>query len=223
MTAITGRLRPSARRILLWRHGQTAWNAQNRFQGHADIELDDVGRAQAARAASMLQQLKPDRIVTSDLRRARQTADALASLVGAEVTVDARLRETSYSSWEGMTAAEIDERYPGARDAWRAGGEARPGGDGELRAEVGARVAEALREHVAELAAGELLVVASHGGAVSSGIQTMLGVPPRYWPLVTGLGNCHWSVLEERPGGQGWVLEEHNASSLPEEIVGDEA
>jgi probable phosphoglycerate mutase len=222
VTAVTGRPRPSARRILLWRHGQTSWNAQSRFQGHADIELDDVGRAQAARAAKMLRRLRPDRIVASDLKRARATAEALASLTGADVAVDARLRETSYSRWEGLTAAEIDERWPGARDAWRAGGDARPGGDGELRAEVGARVAEALAEHVADLPPGSLLVAASHGGAVSSGIQTMLGVPPRFWPLVTGLGNCHWSLLEERPRG-GWVLEEHNASSLPEPIVGDEA
>jgi probable phosphoglycerate mutase len=222
VTAVTGRLRPSARRILLWRHGQTSWNAQSRFQGHADIELDDVGRAQAARAAKMLRRLRPDRIVASDLKRARATAESRASLSGAEVMVDERLRETSYSSWEGLTAAEIDERWPGARDAWRAGGDARPGGDGELRVEVGARVAEALSEHVADLPPGALLVAASHGGAVSSGIQTMLGVPPQYWPLVTGLGNCHWSLLEERPHG-GWVLEEHNASSLPETIVGDEA
>lgn len=222
MTAVAGRPRSSGRRILLWRHGQTSWNLQNRFQGHADIELDDVGRAQAARAARMLRRLRPDRILSSDLCRAQDTAAALASLTGADVIVDPRLRETSYSAWEGMTAQEIDERWPGARDAWRAGGDARPGGDGELRVEVGARVAEALRHHVADLGPGQLLVAASHGGAVSSGIQTMLGVPPRYWPLVTGLGNCHWSLLEERPRG-GWVLEEHNASSLPEPIVGDEA
>lgn len=222
MTAVTGRLRPSARRILLWRHGQTSWNVQSRFQGHADIELDDVGKAQAARAARMLARLRPDRIVASDLQRAVDTASALAALTGAQVTRDPRLRETRFSTWEGMTAAEIDEKHPGARDAWRAGGAARPGGDGELRTEVGERVAQALREHVAGLPAGALLVATSHGGAVSSGIQTMLGVPHEYWPIVTGLGNCHWSVLEERPGG-GWVLEEHNASSLPEEIVGDEA
>lgn len=222
MTAVTGRLRPWARRILLWRHGQTSWNAEERFQGHEDIGLDDVGRAQAVRAARMLQRLRPDRIVSSDLCRAFDTASALASLVGLEVTTDPRLRETRYSSWEGMTAEQIDERFPGARDAWRAGGDARPGGDGELRAEVGERVAQALREHVASLPDGGLLVATSHGGAVSSGIQTMLGVPSRYWPVVTGLGNCHWSVLEERRGG-GWVLEEHNASSLPEQIVGDEA
>jgi glucosyl-3-phosphoglycerate phosphatase len=222
VTAVTGRPRPSARRILLWRHGQTSWNAQDRFQGHADIELDDVGRAQATRAAKLLGRLRPDRIVSSDLRRAHDTAKALASLTGLDVTCDPRLRETSYSTWEGMTAAEIDARYPGARDAWRAGGSVRPGGDGELRAEVGARVAEALVEHLVALPPGGLLVAASHGGAVSSGIQTLLGVPPQYWPLVSGLGNCHWSLLEERRGG-GWLLEEHNASSLPQRIVGDEA
>jgi glucosyl-3-phosphoglycerate phosphatase len=222
VTAVTGRPRPSARRILLLRHGQTSWNAQDRFQGHADIELDDVGRAQAARAAQLLKRLRPDRVVSSDLIRAHQTALALASLMGLQVTCDPRLRETSYSAWEGLTATEVDEQYPGVRDAWRAGGSARPGGDGELRTEVGARVAQALREHVATLPAGGLLVVASHGGAVSSGIQTMLGVPHEYWPVVSGLGNCHWSVLEERRDG-GWLLEEHNAGSLPERIVGDEA
>jgi probable phosphoglycerate mutase len=222
VTAVTGRPRPWARRILLWRQGLTAWNAADRFQGHADIELDDVGRAQVARAARLLRRLRPDRIVSSDLRRAQQTAGPLADLLGLEVTCDERLRETSYSSWEGMTAAEIDEQYPGARDAWRAGGSVRPGGNGELRVEVGARVAQALAEHAAALPPGALLVAASHGGAVSSGIQTLLGVPPQHWPLVSGLGNCHWSVLEERRGG-GWLLEEHNASSLPERIVGDEA
>jgi glucosyl-3-phosphoglycerate phosphatase len=222
VTAVTGRPRPSARRILLWRHGQTSWNAQDRFQGHTDIELDDVGRAQAARAAKLLQRLRPHRIVSSDLTRARETARALASLMDLKVTCDPRLRETSYSAWEGMTAAEIDERYPGARDAWRAGGSVRPGADGELRAEVGARVAEALREHVATLPPGALLLAASHGGAVSSGIQTLLGVPHELWPVISGLGNCHWSVLEERRDG-GWLLEEHNASSLPQRIVGDEA
>jgi probable phosphoglycerate mutase len=222
VTAVTGRPRPSARRILLWRHGQTGWNAEDRFQGHADIDLDDVGRAQVARAARLLARLRPARIVSSDLRRAHHTALALASLTGLEVTCDRRLRETSYSAWEGMTAAEIDERHPGARDAWRAGGTVRPGGDGELRTEVGARVAEALREHLAELPPGALVVAASHGGAVCSGIQTLLGVPPQYWPLVSGLGNCHWSLLEERRSG-GWVLQEHNAGSLPEPIVGDEA
>jgi broad specificity phosphatase PhoE len=128
VTAVTGRPRPSARRILLWRHGQTGWNAEDRFQGHADIDLDDVGRAQVARAARLLARLRPARIVSSDLRRAHHTALALASLTGLEVTCDRRLRETSYSAWEGMTAAEIDERHPGARDAWRAGARSAPAG-----------------------------------------------------------------------------------------------
>jgi probable phosphoglycerate mutase len=207
--------------VLLLRHGQTSWNAESRFQGQTDVELDDVGRAQASRAARLLARLRPDRLVSSDLRRARDTAEALADLTGLPLALDPRLRETYAGTWEGMTTAEIDAAHGPEREAWRSGREVRPGGDGELRFEVGHRVATAVREHVAELGVGQLLVAVSHGGAVSSGLQTLLGVPRTSWPVVSGLNNCHWSLLREH--GERWVLEEHNAGSLPHEVVGDEA
>ena len=210
------------RRLLLLRHGQTAWNAQSRFQGQTDIDLDDVGRAQAERAGELLARLRPDLLVSSDLRRATDTAAALARRTGLAVSVDSRLRETDAGQWQGLTAAEIDARFGDARAAWRAGSDAPAGATGERRSEVGARVAAALLEHGARLAKGGLLVAVTHGGAVSSGLHVLLGVPRERWPVLSGLSNCHWSILAER-GGQRWVLEEHNGGSLPEEVVGDES
>jgi probable phosphoglycerate mutase len=207
--------------VLLLRHGQTAWNAQDRFQGQTDVDLNEVGRRQASRAARLLASLRPHALVSSDLRRARDTAAALAALTGLEVVSHKRLRETYAGSWQGMTAAEIDATHPEQREAWRSGRDVRPGGDGELRWEVGERVAMAVREHAAVLEPGQLLVAVSHGGAASSGLQTLLGVPRETWPVVSGLNNCHWSLLREH--GERWVLEEHNAGSLPQEVVGDEA
>jgi glucosyl-3-phosphoglycerate phosphatase len=213
-------MRPPVRRVLLLRHGQTSWNAEDRFQGQTDVDLDDVGKRQASRAARLLASMRPQALVSSDLRRARDTAAALAKLTGLDVMTDARLRETYAGSWQGMTATEIDAAHGAQREAWRSGHDVRPGGDGELRYEVGDRVAAAVREHAARLEPGQLLVAVSHGGAVSSGLQTLLGVPRAAWPVVTGLSNCHWSSL--RQYGERWVLEEHNAGSLPQEVVGDE-
>ncbi len=210
------------RQVLLLRHGQTAWNREGRFQGQADIELDDVGRQQAERTAGELARLSPSAIVSSDLRRARDTALPLGQLTGQPVTTDARLREVYAGKWQGMLAADIERAFPELRAAWRSGEDVRPGGDGERRVEVGARVAEAVREHAAALPDDGLLVVVTHGGAIASGVQTLLGVPTRYWPIVSGVGNCRWTVLDVRRSG-GWLLEEHNAFSLPAEVVGDES
>ena len=214
-------MRPAVRRVLLLRHGQTSWNAEDRFQGQTDVDLDDVGRRQASRAARLLAALQPHALVSSDLRRARDTAAALATLTGLEAVTDPRLRETYAGAWQGMTASEIDAAHGAEREAWRSGHDVRPGGDGELRWEVGDRVAAAVRDHAARIVPGQLLVAVSHGGAVSSGLQTLLEVPRAAWPVVSGLNNCHWSLLREH--GERWVLEEHNAGSLPQAVVGDEA
>jgi len=96
----------------LWRHGQTTWNAEHRFQGQSDIPLDETGHAQAERAARLLAALRPDLIVSSDLSRAVSTAAPLARLAGLEVILDKDLRERSGGSWEGLTDTEIRERYP---------------------------------------------------------------------------------------------------------------
>ena len=100
------------RRLVLWRHGRTAWNELGRVQGQTDIPLDDLGREQAREAAARLASLNPCWIVSSDLSRATETADALAAITGLEVQLDPRLREMTFGIREGLTHAEAFEQHP---------------------------------------------------------------------------------------------------------------
>jgi glucosyl-3-phosphoglycerate phosphatase len=209
---------PRGRRVVLWRHGQTSWNVEGRFQGHADIPLTEVGLAQARAAAARLATLRPAAIVSSDLSRARSTAAELARFTGLDVTTDSRLRERSGGVWEGLTQDEIRARYPEEWAAWRPT-------DGEDDLVAGKRVAEAVLGAVESLGAGELLVVAGHGGSLRYGIGVLLDLDPTQWHRLGPLSNCAWSVLDETPKEwryQGWRLLEHNAGSLPEPALSDD-
>jgi probable phosphoglycerate mutase len=209
----------SARRVVVWRHGQTAWNAGYRFQGQLDIELDDVGRGQAARAARLLAALSPSAIIASDLARARATADALALVTGLPVSLDKRLREIDVGAWSGLTFDEVAARYPDEAAEWTDGGEGRRGG-GESLLEVGARAFAAVSEALAVLPDGGTLVVATHGASGRAIIASLLGLPTQVWRSLGSLANCSWSIVRETP--RGWRLAEHNAGTLPEPVVGDD-
>jgi probable phosphoglycerate mutase len=100
-----------SRRLLLVRHGQSVWNAEGRWQGHADPHLSPIGEEQAAAAAARLDGITA--VYTSDLLRARRTAEILALRFGLEAVVDARLRERRAGDWEGHTRIEIEARWPG--------------------------------------------------------------------------------------------------------------
>ena len=200
---------------MLWRHGQTVWNAERRFQGQSDIPLDEAGQAQAERAARLLAALRPDLIVSSDLSRAAQTAAPLSRLTGLEVTLDKDLRERSGGCWEGLTDTEIRTRYPVEHASWTPP-------DGEPSAVVAERVAGALLR-VAEAVSGHpgfatgLAVVVSHGAALRLGMSRLLGMPEELSGVLGPLSNCSWSVLGRRNGR--WRLVEHNAGTLPEPVV----
>jgi len=101
-------------RLIIWRHGQTASNVADRFQGHLDVDLDETGHAQAAAAAARLAEEHPDVIVSSDLRRAADTAVALSAVTGLPVHTDARLRERNYGVWQGMLGSDAASAYPEA-------------------------------------------------------------------------------------------------------------
>ena len=208
----------TARRVVLWRHGRTAWNAEGRFQGQSDVPLDELGQAQAAAAARRLAALRPDRLVASDLSRARRTADALAGLTGLPVGEDARLRETWAGRWEGLLTAEIRERHGAEYARWRWGSADMPAGGGETRTEVAARMTAVVEEVAATLPDRRLAVLVTHGGGARLAIALLLGLPPDRWGGVGGLGNAAWSVLELRDPG-GWTLLEHNAGTLPEPVT----
>jgi probable phosphoglycerate mutase len=181
-----------------------------------------VGVAQAERAARLLGSLEPAAIVSSDLARARATAETLATLVGLEVQVDERLRETYGGRWQGSTVAELTREDGDDYAAWRSGADV-PAGGGERRSEVAARVVPAIMDAVATVPPGGTVVVVTHGGSARAAIGTMLDLPLDRWAVVGGLANCCWSVLEEvGPDASWWRLVEHNAGSLPEPVMGDE-
>lgn len=211
------------RRIVLWRHGRTSWNAERRFQGQTDIALDDEGIAQAERAAGLLVHLQPDRIVSSDLSRALSTARALAALTGLEVNTDPRLRETYAGEWEGLHRPLLVERFGDAVSRWASDSHARPGG-GETRVEVADRMVAAIGEYLSELPVGGTLIVATHGGSARAAIGALLELPPDNWACLGVLSNCAWSILAENTSGYGpaWRLQEYNAGSLPTPALADD-
>ncbi|MFI1012914.1 histidine phosphatase family protein [Streptomyces sp. NPDC020965] len=209
----------TGRRIVLWRHGQTSWNLERRFQGTTDIALTESGVAQARRAARLLASLNPDAIVASDLKRAAATASELSELTGLPVSYDAALRETYAGVWQGLTHQEIIERYTDEYTAWKRGEPVRRGG-GELETEVADRAAPVVLRHVEKLPENGTLVVASHGGTIRTTIGRLLGLESTHWESLGGLTNCCWSVLGE--GARGWRLLEHNAGTLPEPVLGDD-
>ncbi len=146
---------------LLLRHGQTPLSAERRFAGRGDIPLTELGLEQAAAAAAALAGRGGiDLVLTSPLRRARQTAEAVTQQTGAPLAVDDDLAETDFGSWEGMTFAEVMARWPDELSAWMAGADAAPPG-GESFAVVAKRVDAALDRLLSEHQ-GETVVVVSH-------------------------------------------------------------
>ena len=159
--------------ILLARHGETDWNRENRFQGHADPPLNETGRAQAAELAAALANEPLAAVYSSPLRRAFETAQIVATPHGLEpVPVDA-LREVDVGSWQGLTRAEIEERFPEQFARWldyEQGWE-----DGESYDEMGQRVLAALLE-LAAAHAGERILAVSHGGPVRAAYAVADGI-----------------------------------------------
>ena len=210
----------SASRLVVWRHGRTAWNLGERFQGQTDIPLDDLGITQARAAAARLAALAPAAIVSSDLQRAAQTADELARLTGLDVTYDPDLREIDAGSWAGFTRTEFGERHPEIQARIDAGEDIRRGGDGETVAEVAERAEKAFHRAIDLVADGETVVAASHGLATRVGVSRLVGLPPEHWDAFGGLSNCSWVVCE--PGRRGWRIVEWNAGTLPEPVLSDD-
>lgn len=211
------------KRIVLWRHGRTEWNVLGRVQGQTDVPLDDEGRRQARVAAPRLADLKPARIISSDLDRARSTAQALVDLVDVELEIDPRLREVSFGEREGMTLKQAWSRWPEEmRGMFENTGLRIPGA--ETYEEAGERVATALRELADSLDDGETAVVVSHGASIRTGACAFVGLPAGYWQVFSGLSNCASVYLEERYAGPGrtWRIQEWNSWTPPEPVMSDD-
>jgi broad specificity phosphatase PhoE len=160
--------------LVVVRHGRTAWNRQGRFQGHGDPGLDALGRRQAAAVAEALARYGPLAVVSSDLRRARQTAAVIGRAAGVPVATDRRLREVALGCLEGLDRAEAARRCPRQLGRWLEAADARPAG-GETVAEAGRRAARAIGDHLARGAADETLVVVGHGLALQAALYCLAG------------------------------------------------
>ena len=212
------------RRLVMLRHGQTEFNAGSRMQGQLDTDLTDLGRAQAVAAAEVLAKRQPLAIVSSDLRRAYETAMSLGERCGIPVQVDTRLRETHLGDWQGLTHSEVDDVAPGARLAWRDDARWAPHG-GESRIDV----ADRSRPLVAELVAGEPewgadeperpVVLVAHGGMIAALTAALLDLPVDSWPVLGGMGNASWAQLSGHGAADAdldvlrWRLDVWNASA----------
>lgn len=208
--------------MLVVRHGQTVWNAEGRWQGWADIDLSDLGRAQAAHAALALPRVVAapvHRVVSSDLTRARDTARALADVLGHDVHVDDGWRERSVGDWSGLVTAEIEQGWPGALDCWREGKMTSPP-NGEVDTVFTARVVAALHRAIAATPPGALTLAVAHGGVIAALVLAVtaherLAAADLEYRRVDNLGG-YWFVDD------GLGLRRHESVSLiaPEEQGG---
>ncbi len=194
------------RRLVLLRHGRTADNASGRIQGQLDTPLDDVGRAQAVAVAPFLAALGPALLLSSDLSRARNTAEPLAAATGLGLRLDARLRELDLGGWQGLTGEQARERFPQEHADWVAGRDV-PRGGGESYAQAGARAVACLLEALDDVPASGSLVAVTHGGTAKGALCLLLDVDPAHWWRYQALDNTCSSVLVEHRNG--WRLEAH--------------
>lgn len=168
------------RLIFLARHGETSWNREGRWQGHTDIELNDAGRAQARALGELLRGHQIGRVHTSDLSRARQTAEAAAAVLGVEdIIVDPALRERSFGIFEGLTRDECAVKHPDLWKNYRADPRAVPPG-AETQDQLATRMHEAVFRAVAARHATDEapVLIVSHGGSIRALLARVTGTMP---------------------------------------------
>lgn len=190
-------------RFCLVRHGETDWNAAGRLQGHADIPLNDAGRAQAKAAARRLASHSFHAIYSSDLARALQTAADASARLGLDIAPRAALRERCLGAFQGLTHAEAQARYPADYARFRARDpDHAPPGEGESLHNFSARI-EAAFTSLAEQRRGETLLVVTHGGVLDVVRRLATGQDlqaKRDFPLL----NAALNWIERRDGR--WIL-----------------
>ncbi|WJY68587.1 Glucosyl-3-phosphoglycerate phosphatase [Corynebacterium auris] len=182
------------------RHGQTEYNAARRMQGQLDTVLSAAGVEQARTAAQQLKGAGITRIVSSDLTRARHTAEIVAAALGVDVTEDPRLRETHLGQWQGLTHEEVDNAHRGARAHWRNNPSWAPPG-GESRLEVARRARPVVDELIASYPQWQdnAVLLVAHGGTISALTSNLLGFGEGQYPLLKGLENVATSRVRALP------------------------
>ncbi len=203
------------RRLVLVRHGRTAWNLEGRAQGHTDVGIDETGHEQARAMAPYVAQMAPVALWSSDLVRARETAAYVATETGLEAVFDARLREFDVGERAGLTIPEFAAKYPEAYAAWQAGHITGGVPGAETPQQVIDRMVPALEEFWAAIPDEGTGVVISHGACLKVCLVAFLGWPEEIGTSLRGLDNCGWVVLEDDAAGRGIRLASYNETAHP--------
>ncbi|HVU14385.1 MAG TPA: histidine phosphatase family protein [Phototrophicaceae bacterium] len=190
----------TVKRIVFIRPGETDWNRLGRWQGWVSIPLNDLGVRQARALANFIRHIGMGALYTSDLKRAQQTADCLAEQLAFQPIPDARLRERSIGLWQGLTQAELSAWYPDEYAAMLKDAHHYRVPGGESRAEVLARVKEAVDEILGK-ETSETVGILSHTTAIKVLLADMI---PGYNPLDVDLDNT--SVTTIHRGDTGWEI-----------------
>ncbi len=181
-------------RFILIRHGETDWNIEGRWQGQADVPLNERGREQAVQTAHALDDIKFAAIYSSDLSRARETAEALASVMKLNVQFDVRLREIHQGEWQGLLISEIRARYADAIRLRMIDPRSVVPPGGETTSQVMERVVAAI-EDIRPKYFGQTVAVVSHGFAIACLLTHYRNLPiERVWDLIPGNGG--WREIE---------------------------
>jgi broad specificity phosphatase PhoE len=185
--------------FVLVRHGETDWNRERRFQGHADIPLNEAGKGQVRELGERLADETFSAAYTSPLRRAAESALILAARLGLHVEASDALKEVDLGSWSGLTVPEVETRFPdgyGRWVDWRSHG----WDDGETYDELGRRVVAGLRE-IAGNHRDEQVLAVTHGGPIRTAMAAAMGIPLHQVPAeLGGVGNCAVVRIAVRDG-----------------------
>lgn len=205
--------------LILVRHGVTEYNVLKKMQGHVDTSLTLEGHEQARMAASFLRSMNPQAIYSSDLRRAYDTAVPIARESNISLICDSRLRETDLGQWSGLGHREVDEKWPSAREHWRANPYFSPPG-GESKVQVAQRgrdfIAHIESKHVNTVTAP--IIIVSHSGFISALTASLLGLAPEQWNMFDGLSNTSWVRLRKYNTGR-WALGAWNAAATQSTVT----
>ncbi|SFQ43359.1 MULTISPECIES: histidine phosphatase family protein [Actinomadura] len=187
-------------RLVLVRHGETEWHAENRYAGTSDVALTPRGMEQAGQLAAWAADARPDAVWCSDLTRARRTAALSAEAIGGRLHVDERLRELDFGQGEGLTRAEMERKFPAALRAFLADPVAGHLPGGEDPAAAARRFTGCLDDIARRTPGGRVLVVA-HSTAIRLALCRLLGVPLKdYRRRFPSLGNCALTEIRLRDG-----------------------
>jgi broad specificity phosphatase PhoE len=201
-------------RLLIVRHGETDWNREGRWQGHAGPGLNELGRRQAAAIAGRLAHDAPDVLISSDLARATETAALIGERTGLEARLDPRFREVDVGEWSSLTRSEVSERYPEAYRQWEHGRNAGyPGG--ETFQELQDRCQAAL-DDLLDHEAGRTIVLVAHGGSIRAMIGSVLDLDAGRRRLLATGRNCSLSVIESRSSDRRVVSVNDEGHLAPE-------